>query len=180
VATVGGPLQLRARLVWSRRSQDSPRYRSRGRRRCRCPVRAGPRPPGGALPARPRSSSSSALSLDRLLPHALATVLTASLTGFDRSPKPASSRRLKGSSPFDGSLRPDGPPDAGAARLSARRSAGRRRLPPSVARSSVTPNCPGRGNAPIEACRKADGVHDYPLTAVRLGWFFGLLSNAAV
>ena len=42
--------------------------------------------------------------------HALATVLRASLTAFDRSPKPASGR-LKGSSPFDGSLRPDEPPD---------------------------------------------------------------------
>jgi hypothetical protein len=39
---------------------------------------------------------------------------------------------------------------------------------------------PGCGSAPIEACRKADGVHDYPLTAVRLGRFFGLLSNAVV
>jgi hypothetical protein len=36
-------------------------------------------------------------------------VLRASLTAFDRSPKPASDR-LKGSSPFDGSLRPDEPP----------------------------------------------------------------------
>jgi hypothetical protein len=43
------------------------------------------------------------------LANALATVLTVSLTGFDPSPKPASGRR-KGSSPFDGSLRPDEPP----------------------------------------------------------------------
>ena len=47
------------------------------------------------------------------LAHALATVLRASLTAFDHSPKPASGR-LKGSSPFDGSLRPDERPDAGA------------------------------------------------------------------
>jgi hypothetical protein len=45
--------------------------------------------------------------------HALATVVRASLTAFDRSPKPAQRYRLKGSSPFDGSLRPDEPPDAG-------------------------------------------------------------------
>jgi hypothetical protein len=37
------------------------------------------------------------------------------LSAFDRSPKPASGR-VKGSSPFDGSLRPDESPDAGAAR----------------------------------------------------------------
>ena len=41
-------------------------------------------------------------------------------------------------------------------------------------------NCPGCGSAPIEACREADGVNDYPLTAVRLGRFFGLLSIAVV
>ena len=41
-------------------------------------------------------------------------------------------------------------------------------------------NCPGCGSAPIEACRKADVVHDYPLTAVRLGRFFGLLFIAVV
>ena len=52
--------------------------------------------------------------LGLVLAHALATVLIAS-TALDRSPKPASGR-LKGSSPFDGSLRPDEPPDAGAAR----------------------------------------------------------------
>jgi FkbM family methyltransferase len=33
----------------------------------------------------------------------------------------------------------------------------------------------GCGSAPIEACREADGVHDCPLTAVRLGRFFWLL-----
>ena len=59
------------------------------------------------LPARPCRSTA--------LP---ATVLIASLTAFVRSRKPASGR-LKGSSPFDGSLRPDGPPDAGGRSTSA-------------------------------------------------------------
>ena len=41
-------------------------------------------------------------------------------------------------------------------------------------------NCPGCGSAPIEACRKADGVHDYPLTAVRLGRYLTITVIAVV
>ena len=124
-----------------------------------------------------------------------------SLTAFDRSPRPASGR-LKGSSPFDGLLRPDEPPDAGAASTSASarpapRRSGRRQETRAAAgfrlRQALAPrkagrydggNCPGCGSAPIEACRKADS-RDPPgrqrngggATAVRLERYYGLLPS---
>ena len=90
-----------------------------------------------------------------------------SLTGFDRSPKPG--QRPPDPSPFDGSPRPDEPPDAGPLD---HRQALRRRYEPSSPRRSVSGRslrqgrqgdtveaiAPGCGNAPIEACRKADGL----------------------
>jgi hypothetical protein len=67
------------------------------------------------------------------LAHALATVLGAALTGFDRSPKPG--QRPPDPSPFDGSPRPDEPPDAGPLD---HRQALRRRYEPSSPRRSVS------------------------------------------
>ena len=94
------------------------------------------------------------------------------LLAFDRLLKPASGR-LKGASSFDGSLRPDEPPDARTARPApggGQRQALRPRLElaPGKAGRYRRGNCPGCGNAPIEACCKADGLrfvldvtHDY-------------------
>jgi hypothetical protein len=63
------------------------------------------------------SDQSFAANAVRLQLHALAH----NLGNFLRTPEPIkpASGRLKGSSPFDGSLRPDEPPDAGAARPAA-------------------------------------------------------------
>ena len=84
----------------------------------------GPRWPRG--PARRRAAGPAMIAFQARpcrSPHALATVLRVSLTGFDRSPKPGRGRRSpEDSSPFDGSLRPmSGPtpaarPAAGALR----------------------------------------------------------------
>jgi hypothetical protein len=66
-------------------------------------LRARPAPAASPQDARCRPGP------DRLqFAQAFATVLRASLTAFERSPKPASGR-LKGLSPFDGALRPDEP-----------------------------------------------------------------------
>ena len=123
----------------------------------RASARAGlPGPLGGTRPARTRSSSALSLSTACPLAHALATVLKASLTASRRSPKPASGR-LRGSSPFDGSLRPDEPPDAGP--LEQRQALRQRQeLAPGKAGRYHRGNCPGCGSAPIEACREADGL----------------------
>jgi hypothetical protein len=115
------------------------------------PGRTGRRARRSTPPARTRLSSSSALSLAR----ALTAVLRASLTGFGRSPRSPE----KGSS-VDGSLRPcrgrstsaRPPPPSGAPQRE------RQELAPGKAGRYDRGNCPGCGNAPIEAYRKADGL----------------------
>jgi hypothetical protein len=114
------------------------------------------------------SDQSFAANAVRLQLHALAY----NLGNFLRTPEPIkpASGRLKGSSPFDGSLRPDEPPDAGAAQAAPG-------APPAAGARSATGACAregraipwrqlprmrqGRstsGSAPIEACCKADGL----------------------
>jgi hypothetical protein len=77
----------------------------------------------------------------------------------DRLLEPAQRSRLlcEEPSPFDGSLRPDEPPDARP--LDPREALRQRQeLAPGSAGRYRRGNCPGCGNAPIEACCKADGL----------------------
>jgi hypothetical protein len=63
----------------------------------------------------------------------------------------------EGLKPFDDSLRPDETPNAWAARAAAGLRP-RQELAPGKAGRYRRGNCPGRCNAPIEACCKADGL----------------------
>ena len=97
---------------------------------------------------------------------------------FDRLAKPTSGRlKAQARSPArSGPMsRPTPARSAAGAPLHQRQE-----LAPGKAGRYGRGNCPGCGSAPIEACRKADGAHEYPLTAVRLGRFFGSFSIAVV
>ena len=111
--------------------------------------------------------------------HALATVLRASLTGF-RPLAQTRQRSPEGSSPFDGSLRPDEPPDAGAARPApgARRRQARQRqaLAPAGACAREGRAIPWR-QLPRMRQRSDRGMSQGGWTAVRLGRYLGLLSS---
>jgi hypothetical protein len=98
---------------------------------------------------------------------------------------PARPRRWTACFPAHASLRPDEYPTPRS--LDQRQALRRRRalqrreaLAPGGAGRYHGGNCPGCGSAPIEACRKADGVHDYPLTAVRLGRYLTITVIAVV
>ena len=105
-------------------------------------------------------------------------VLRASLTAFDREPKPASGR-VKGSSPFDGSLRPDEPPDAGAfdQRQALRRPAGAPPATGACAREGRT--IPWR-QLPRMRQRSDRGMLQGGWTAVRLGRYLRITVVAVV
>ena len=132
-----------------------------------------------------RSSSGSAFARPPSFPAYALRQGPESLTdGFRLLAQTRTSSRLKAQAPFEGSLRPMSRPTRGP--LDQRQALRRRqalRQRQELARESrgiLWRQLPRMRNAPIEACRKADGVHDYPLTAVRLGRFFGLLSIAVV
>jgi hypothetical protein len=78
------------------------------------------------------------------------------VTGFDRSPKPA--QRSPEGLKLDGPLRPEGRPTRGPLDQNRALPPRRQELAPGKAGRYRGGNCPGRGNAPIEACRKADGL----------------------
>ena len=127
-----------------------------------------------ARPARPRSSSSLALRLECLpLAHAPVTVRRASLTGFDRSPKPG--QRPPDPSPFDGSPRPDEPPDATASSTHARRAPPTVRSRPGPGAPPATGACAREGRAissrqlPRMRQRSDRGISQDGWTAIRLG-----------
>ena len=126
----------------------SPRLRGSARAGRPAPRGARCRPGPDRLPARPCRST----ARPRHGPQSLADGFRP-LFNRPRSPK--------GSSPVDGSLRPDEPPEA--LRPLDQRQALRRRkeLAPGKAGRYRRGNCPGCGNAPIEACCKADGLVPY-------------------
>jgi hypothetical protein len=135
----------------------------------RWPPRKAAGPPGQAegerARCRPRSTSSSALSpAPRPWPrHGPQSLLSA----LDRSSKPPSCR-LKGSSPFDGRYGPTsrptpGPLDQRQALEQRQALRQRQELAPGKVGRYREGNCPGCGNAPIEAMSQGGW------TAVRLG-----------
>jgi hypothetical protein len=154
--------------------------------RQRASARAGPPGPEEARcrpgPVRP---SNSALALDRLLPYPCPRRGPQSLADGFRLLAQTCQRSPKGSSPFDGSLRPDEPPDAGAASTSARRSAGGRSSS-SGRRAPAAGACAREGRAipsrqlPRMRQRSDRGMSQGEWTAVRLGRYSSITVIAVI